>query len=514
MSVPTNGSSTALPLTIGVELEFILCARREEYTSPEFAWLQVHAPVESSEDEWSGKWSGTDRTFRLNPGLMWASRILQFRGLDHVVEADKHTEVQKWGLVPELTATIAGWDELPKHLPDRIHEDRVGEWDANGVELVSRILPAPDHTQSRVLDSDPTLDEIREYVEAFLGTPQTPWGAYANATCGLHVHVGLDPNLSQAGLLPLNVLQHLSYMLVQFETSISLLHPRGRRALADTMLTTGSMLGSNLMGLRQAEHVCKKVPLPPLESIQDRIFGADMTIAKLALLMSESARYLPDPEPIRYKFVNFFRLLSLENIARTIEFRQHDGSMDSEEISRWVLFVTRLVRAAERLARQPQIHMELPNPRVQGNKYKQLECKTQSDEYERLFNLMDMPQLERDYWMQKYMLYNPEEVRAKDELASISPTDCSVCAYEAKYLIPANKTDSSSEESPVSPQVPRLSSTPPPSIPLEEVEGVRTVWGNHRSVHTEGESGDEGDENEPSSSRSNGEHTAHEEFFW
>ena len=92
--------------------------------------------------------------------------------------------------------------------------------------------------------------------------------------------------------------------------------------------------------------------------------------------------------------------------------------------------------------------MELPNPRVQGNKYKQLECKTQSDEYERLFNLMDMPQSERDYWMQKYMLYNPEEVRAKDELASISTTDCPVCAYEAKYLIPANKTDSSSEESP------------------------------------------------------------------
>ena len=59
MAVPTNLSSTALPLTIGVESEYILCARCEEYTSPEFAWL--HAPVESSEDEWSGK----DRTFRV-----------------------------------------------------------------------------------------------------------------------------------------------------------------------------------------------------------------------------------------------------------------------------------------------------------------------------------------------------------------------------------------------------------------------------------------------------------------
>ena len=418
MSVPTNGSSTALPLTIGVELEFILCARRGEYTSPEFAWL--HADVESSEDEWSGK----DRTFRLNPGLMWASRILKFRDLDHVVEGSKHTELQKWGLVPEISAKVAGWDELLKHLPDRVYEDTLGQWDAAGVELVSRILQAPDHTDSQVLQSDLALDEIRKYVDAILGTSQTPWGAYTNASCGLHVHVGLDPNLSQAGLLPLDVLQHLSYMLVHFETSISALHPRGRRALADTVHTAGSMLGSNLMGLRQSRHVCDKVPLPSMENTQDRIFAENMTIGRLAQIMSDSSRVMSwGVDEVRNKFVNFKRILSPFDIARTIEFRQHDGSMEVEDISMWVLFITRLVRAAERLAGQR------PNPRVQGDKYKQLKCKKQSEEYERLFNLMDMPQSERDYWMQKYMLYNPEEVRAKDELVSISTADCPVCVH-------------------------------------------------------------------------------------
>jgi hypothetical protein len=70
----------------------------------------------------------------------------------------------------------------------------------------------------------------------------------------------------------------------------------------------------------------------------------------LALLTSESARDLPIPDSSRYRFVELFRLLSHENPAKTIEFRQHDGSMDAEEISKWVLFVTRLVRAAECLA--------------------------------------------------------------------------------------------------------------------------------------------------------------------
>jgi hypothetical protein len=71
-------------------------------------------------------------------------------------------------------------------------------------------------------------------------------GQTTNASCGLHVHVGLDPGLSEASLSPLDVLQHLSYMLVQFETSISALHPRRRLALADTIFGTDSMPGSNL----------------------------------------------------------------------------------------------------------------------------------------------------------------------------------------------------------------------------------------------------------------------------
>jgi hypothetical protein len=197
------------------------------------------------------------------------------------------------------------------------------------------------------------------------------------------------------------------------------------------------MLASNLMGLRRARHICDKIPVVLLDEIQDRIFAEDMTVEKLAKLMSETMRGVPVLQgggAHRYKFVNFARLVDpkTNNGARTIEFRQHAGSVDSEVIGRWVIFVTDLVRAAERLAARSkpaspnspskmsrqkalEIHLTLPFARRQGNKYK-LKCEKQSQEFERLFDLLEMPRLDRDYWMSRYQLNNPEEVIRDDEL--------------------------------------------------------------------------------------------------
>jgi hypothetical protein len=111
------------------------------------------------------------------------------------------------------------------------------QWNTRGVELVSRVLPAPDPAQTRVLRSDPSLVEVRNYLTALKGNSSKPYGAYANAVCGLHVHVGLDPKHSNVGIFPLDVLQHLGYILAQFETSISALHPRNERSSADTAMS-------------------------------------------------------------------------------------------------------------------------------------------------------------------------------------------------------------------------------------------------------------------------------------
>lgn len=268
-------------MTFGVEIEFILAVHGEEFAPRGFAWL--YAPGTSDTEE---------RKFNLRAyrSLILASRILEHDGLDNVVAYGTHTDVQRWGVVQEVTAAPKGWNEIIKFLPDRVLTSTLDQWSAYGVELVSRVLKAPDHVHTRVLHFDPALAEIKRYMTTLRGNYNTPWGAFVNQSCGLHVHIGLDPKLSDACSLPLDVLQHLSYMLVMFETSISALHPRGRRALADTRFSTGSMLDSNLMGVRKARHICDKVPLPLLEQIQDRIFGEDMTIEELAVLMSQTMK--------------------------------------------------------------------------------------------------------------------------------------------------------------------------------------------------------------------------------
>ena len=84
--------------------------------------------------------------------------------------------------------------------------------------------------------------------------------------------------------------------------------------------------------------------------------------------------------------------------------------MDAEEISRWVLFVTRLVRAAERLAAESKPASPVsPSFMSREDALQKQQWKKQSEKYERLFNLMDMPRSEREDWIQKYVLYNPEE---------------------------------------------------------------------------------------------------------
>jgi hypothetical protein len=540
-----NIPAAALPLTFGVELEFILAVQHEEFAAPAFSWLYAPPEVSSGQSELektqlrtlarkdSARLSRAERQHRVYPQLTWASRILKKHGLDHVVATGKLTDVQRWGIVPECTANAEGWTELISKLPDRVRTATLEQWDAKGVELVSRVLVTPDHNQTRYMHSDPALEEIGSYLKAVHGTHNTPWGAFVNKTCGLHMHVGLDPRQSNAGMLPFDLLQHLSYMLLQFEISISALHPRGRRALADTRFATGSMLGSNTLGIRQARHVCDKIPMPLLEQIQDRIFSEDMSIEELAILMSQSMRGAPQQAAgftDRYKFVNFERLIGDpgDNGARTIEFRQHDGSLNADEIGRWVMFVTRLVRAAERLAarskpaspdspsamsrqRVLEIYMKLPFARKQGSKYK-LRCQKQTNEYERLFDLMDMPRLERDYWMGKYKLYNPEEVLGDDELLSISRDDCPVCADEKNMnlLQGSPVTPTSSPSLARNPEGP---TTPESSIPFEEVERLRVIWGIRRSAAVEGESSDEGDENSPPFRPGIGWKTTNSDFF-
>ncbi|KAG9783889.1 hypothetical protein KCU88_g2904, partial [Aureobasidium melanogenum] len=103
---------------------------------------------------------------------------------------------------------------------------------------------------------------------------------------------------------------------------------------------------------------------------------------------------------------------------KTVEFRQHHGTLSVEEVNQWVFFVTALVRAAERKMNQESVEVPLPYdfiPKViekQGDYSKQILTFQQAWKYpeilwnkkrslKELFDLLDMPLERRMWWWQK-----------------------------------------------------------------------------------------------------------------
>ena len=55
----------------------------------------------------------------------------------------------------------------------------------------------------------------------------------------------------------------------------------------------------------------------------------------------------------RSKLVNWELMIGRPDRPKTVEFRQHFGTLDHDDVARWVCFVVALMRAAEQTAAQP-----------------------------------------------------------------------------------------------------------------------------------------------------------------
>ena len=170
-------------------------------------------------------------------------------------------------------------------------------------------------------------------------------------------------------------------------------------------------MASNLMGIRRSEHWCRRIDEIDLATAQKKIFSKNMTAHILTKMMDtditpydRSGGRVRGGRLTRYKFVNFQRLTQTGD-AKTIEFRQHKGIVDFDEISHWVHFILSLVRAAERMAKDPTgLHSSPVSPRErmsfrrkQAAKYT-IRCAKLRDEFERLFELLDFDEETRCYW--------------------------------------------------------------------------------------------------------------------
>ncbi|MCJ1433353.1 hypothetical protein MMC27_002713 [Xylographa pallens] len=167
------------------------------------------------------------------------------------------------------------------------------------LELVSRILPL--------------TDESFEEIEAVIQIIHVRYALITNESTGLHVHVG-DGNRGFA----LQTLKKFSILVVTFEHIIESIHTNARTSFDGTQQCKKSSWGtSNIHEISSTVEECRTF---------------------------EDLRTLMNPELTKKYAYNFGNLSLTQYLPKmTIEFRQHEGTVDPARIINWAKFVTGLV---------------------------------------------------------------------------------------------------------------------------------------------------------------------------
>ena len=381
--------------------------------------------------------------------------VLRHNGLSCVTHGG--IEYETWELKQDISLSAPlNICTASQDLRGKVKEGKENEWVLRGHELISPPLTAPNSLKYKTFSTSSGMLEIASYLNVVKGTPSDPWGAMINESCGFHVHVARSPPNGEKGseMIPLPVLQHLALIIVRHEDMMSSLHPVGRRATwtkdpSGNFSAPNLMLGSNLMGFRRHAHLCQGLAQIDLEAAQKKIFAKNMTPRRLAYLMDTTYNNYPGrSSEIRYKFVNFQRLSM--NVAKTIEFRQYEGTLDIDHVAHWVHFILSVVRAAERMAiNNNPVSLQTPTaaagpgqprfafPRQQGDKYT-VRCTKLADEMENLFDLLDFEEETRIWWRNRFGELNPDAVKfiGKDqdgkERFVVTKEQCPPCRQDAQ----------------------------------------------------------------------------------
>jgi hypothetical protein len=118
-----------------------------------------------------------------------------------------------WILTYDFSARHNADRNLSEYFPDDtcLNARTLRQWDHDGMELMSRILEAPDLLTRGYPRSDPSMIEISQYLEALEEDQSALWFAHTTKDCGLHVHIGV-PSHGSVDQIPLNVMRiwHMS----------------------------------------------------------------------------------------------------------------------------------------------------------------------------------------------------------------------------------------------------------------------------------------------------------------
>ena len=150
---------------------------------------------------------------------------------------------------------------------------------------------------------------------------------YVNKSCGLHVHVG-----NQTLGFPIQTVKTFATLVTCFEKQLNQFHPDHRLVNDFCPLETTAFKPRDRDPWRMA------VIIDEIKTLEDVITRFGM--------------HRDEPEILNHNWCYNFNNLLYRKDRRTIEFRQHQGTLDSAAIIRWVQFACISVSVAHKVPKE------------------------------------------------------------------------------------------------------------------------------------------------------------------
>ena len=464
--------SEQLPLTFGIEVEFLLGVKQHE--SESFRWLcpMYSAKTDSPENPVAGSHSMkvTPCSCRFDDcqapsiGHWQALKVFSRAGGEvRLVKKEENDDFDRfchWHVTTESSLVFPEDSDQMATFSDGVLIDQEPlEWDFTGLELISPALAVPAIEGNSFRPRG--LEDVRKYAEIMSRDrhPKAPYNMFAHPECsGVHVHIGVQPQPSGQIDLPLNVLRHLAFLSVFFEDAITLLHHPQRRTYPDSKCRHHCTPNRHVLMSKHSKdrvHTCRLgEPFSPEEAFMKIFYCGidDEPKARRELADRMGSRKNVETEGSReWDDIKRTLYVNFENIAnakkpsdkRTVEFRQHHGTKNPVDLEHWVVFVTALVRAAERLSKETTDKINVPpalaskiytaypgdivkrsQALAEATKYTHL-LRQQRRSLKQLFDVLQLPVDIRRYWWLRARGFQNELARNWPEQSqSICDEDC------------------------------------------------------------------------------------------
>lgn len=335
-------------LTFGVELEFMIAGLQEDSKDPH---PKDPRPVD-------------DRFSWLHAGLRADEDILDHIGrtlFENGVRSEECPDTKRNNFIvdyPESWVVTSDPSIQPPPLPE--HHRHYGVFKYHKVELNSPALYFNENSLAAVAQ--------------VCGIMTSSYRVHTNWSCALHVHVGE----SRRGF-SLRTQQNLMATLLTFEPQFQKIHPSAFRGAPDNLYPYAPDLRNwsslrDLPGLhvptRQSSAREKAdIEREFLTRALDEIFEAELGDLQRLASFKGPRREGTDGR-MAYNIKNLYDApagtLGEPKSKRTVEFRQHEGTMDPERVVNWIRFCAGLLEFADTVKQETlrpflERHLELPD---------------------------------------------------------------------------------------------------------------------------------------------------------